>query len=96
MLSIMAANFFIGTAKLSIEPGTKGLADTASELAKRASGDLLARSEGVHVRRVEEVDSELDGPLEERWTGFVTRNSSVAALRRFEAAESSRARRSFE
>ena len=35
-----AANFFIGTAKPSVEPGTKGLADTASELAKRASGSL--------------------------------------------------------
>ena len=30
MLSIMAANLFIGTAKLSVEPGTKGLAETSN------------------------------------------------------------------
>ena len=52
------------------------------DVGKRATDDLLARPERVHVRGVEEVDAELERPGDERPARlFVERPRMVAASR---------------
>ena len=62
---------------------------TVGEISERSADDLLARADGVDVRRVEEVDAGVEGILDETSTGVLVERPRVVAGHRIAEAHAS-------